>query len=139
MTTLNSKPKGFSDKFFEFGKYFIKKCKTTFENIAEYNDSLKIKKDDQVVVIAGKDKGREGKVIAVDPQKNKVLVEGVNMVTKHAKPSMTNQQGGIIHQEAFIDISNVMLLNKGQATRVGFKMDGDKKVRYAKKTGEVID
>ena len=100
---------------------------------------LKIKKDDQVVVIAGKDKGREGKVIAVDPQKNKVLVEGVNMVTKHAKPSMTNQQGGIIHQEAFIDISNVMLLNKGQATRVGFKMDGDKKVRYAKKTGEVID
>ena len=101
--------------------------------------SLKIKKDDQVVVIAGKDKGREGKVIAVDPQKNKVLVEGVNMVTKHAKPSMTNQQGGIIHQEAFIDISNVMLLNKGQATRVGFKMDGDKKVRFAKKTGEVID
>lgn len=101
--------------------------------------SLKIKKDDQVVVIAGKDKGREGKVIAVDPQKNKVLVEGVNMVTKHAKPSMANQQGGIIHQEAFIDISNVMLLNKGQATRVGFKMDGDKKVRYAKKTGEVID
>ena len=101
--------------------------------------SLKIKKDDQVVVIAGKDKGREGKVIAVDPQKNKVLVEGVNMVTKHAKPSMTNQQGGIIHQEAFIDISNVKLLNKGQATRVGFKMDGDKKVRFAKKTGEVID
>ena len=101
--------------------------------------SLKIKKDDQVVVIAGKDKGREGKVIAVDPQKNKVLVEGVNMVTKHAKPSMANQQGGIIHQEAFIDISNVMLLNKGQATRVGFKMDGDKKVRFAKKTGEVID
>jgi len=101
--------------------------------------SLKIKKDDQVVVIAGKDKGREGKVIAVDPKNHKVLVEGVNMVTKHAKPSMTNQQGGIIHQEAFIDISNVKLLNKGQATRVGFKMDGDKKVRFAKKTGEVID
>lgn len=101
--------------------------------------SLKIKKDDQVVVIAGKDKGREGKVISVDPKNHKVLVEGVNMVTKHAKPSMTNQQGGIIHQEAFIDISNVKLLNKGQATRVGFKMDGDKKVRFAKKTGEVID
>ena len=61
------------------------------------------------------------------------------MVTKHANPSMTNQQGGIIHQESAIDASNVMYLHKGKATRVGFKMDGDKKVRYAKSTGEVID
>ena len=101
--------------------------------------SLKIKKGDTVKVIAGKDKDKEGKVIAVDPKKNTVLVEGVNMITKHTKPSMANQQGGIIHQEGPIDLSNVMYLHKGKATRVGFKMDGDKKVRVAKATGEVID
>ena len=99
----------------------------------------KIKKDDLVVVIAGKDKDKEGKVIAVNPKKNTVLVEGVNMITKHTKPSMANQQGGIIHQEGPIDISNVMYVHKGKATRVGFKMDGDKKVRFAKTTGDVID
>ena len=101
--------------------------------------SLKIKKGDTVKVIAGKDKDKEGKVIAVNPKKNTVLVEGVNMITKHTKPSMANQQGGIIHQEGPIDISNVMYVHKGKATRVGFKMDGDKKVRFAKSTGEVID
>ena len=101
--------------------------------------SLKIKKGDTVKVIAGKDKDKEGKVIAVDPEKNTVLVEGVNMITKHTKPSMANQQGGIIHQEGPIDISNVMYVHKGKATRVGFKMDGDKKVRFAKSTGDVID
>ena len=100
---------------------------------------MKIKTGDTVKVIAGKDKDKEGKVIAVDPKKNTVLVEGVNMITKHTKPSMANQQGGIIHQESAIDASNVMYLHKGKATRVGFKMDGDKKVRYAKSTGEVID
>ena len=100
---------------------------------------LKIKKGDTVKVIAGKDKDKEGKVIAVDQKAGKVLVEGVNMVTKHTKPSMTNQNGGIVHQEAYIDASNVMYLHKGEATRIGFKMDGDKKVRVAKKTGEVID
>ena len=99
----------------------------------------KIKKDDLVVVIAGKDKGKEGKVIAVNRKDNTVLVEGVNMLTKHTKPSAANQNGGIIHQEGPIDISNVMYIHKGTATRVGFKMDGDKKVRFAKKTGEVID
>lgn len=101
--------------------------------------SLKIKKGDTVKVIAGKNKDKEGKVIAVDPKKGTVLVEGVNMLTKHTKPSMANQQGGIIHQEGPIDISNVMYVHKGKATRVGFKMDGDKKVRYAKSTGDVID
>lgn len=101
--------------------------------------SLKIKKGDTVKVIAGKDKDKEGKVIAVDPKKNTVLVEGVNMITKHTKPSMANQQGGIIHQEGPIDLSNVMYVHKGKATRVGFKMDGDKKVRFAKSTGDVID
>ena len=101
--------------------------------------TMKIKKNDQVVVIAGKDKGKEGKVLSVDAKNHKVLVEGVNMVSKHCKPSMQNQQGGIIHQESPIDASNVMYLHKGKATRVGFKMDGDKKVRYAKSTGDVID
>ena len=101
--------------------------------------TMKIKKGDMVKVIAGKDKDNEGKVIAVNAKNNTVLVEGINMVTKHTKPSMANQQGGIVHQEAPIDVSNVMLLHNGKATRVGFKMDGDKKVRVAKATGEVID
>lgn len=100
---------------------------------------LKIKKGDTVKVIAGKDKDKEGKVTAVDRKKGKVVVEGVNMLTKHTKPSAANQNGGIIHQEGPVDISNVMYVHKGKATRVGFKMDGDKKVRYAKSTGEVID
>lgn len=99
----------------------------------------KIKKGDMVKVIAGKDKDKEGKVISVDKKKNRLLVEGINMVTKHAKPSMKNQQGGIIHQEGPIDASNVMYLHKGKATRIGFKMDGDRKVRFAKSTGEIID
>ena len=101
--------------------------------------TMKIKKGDMVKVIAGKDKDKEGKVIAVDKKDGKVLVEGVNMLTKHTKPSVANQNGGIIHQEGPIDISNVMYVHKGKATRVGFKMDGDKKVRVAKSTGEVID
>ena len=101
--------------------------------------TLKIKKGDTVKVIAGKDKDKEGKVIAVNKKDGKVLVEGVNMLTKHTKPSAANQNGGIVHQEGYIDASNVMYVHKGQATRVGFKMDGDKKVRVAKKTGEVID
>ena len=101
--------------------------------------TMKIRKGDTVRVIAGKDKDKEGKVIAVNKKDNTVLVEGVNMLTKHTKPSATNQNGGIVHQEGPIDASNVMYLHKGTATRVGFKMDGDKKVRFAKSTGEVID
>lgn len=101
--------------------------------------TMKIKKGDMVKVIAGKDKDKEGKVIAVDKKDGRVLVEGVNMLTKHTKPSVANQNGGIVHQEGYIDASNVMLLHNGKATRVGFKMDGDKKVRFAKATGEVID
>ena len=101
--------------------------------------TMKIKKGDMVKVIAGKDKDKEGKVIAVDKKDGKVLVEGVNMLTKHTKPSAANQNGGIVHQEGYIDASNVMLLHNGKATRVGFKMDGDKKVRFAKATGEVFD
>ena len=101
--------------------------------------AMKIKKGDTVKVIAGKDKDKEGKVIAVNVKNNTVLVEGVNMVTKHSKPTMANQQCGIITKEAPIHVSNVMYLHNGKATRVGYKMDGDKKVRFAKATGEVID
>ena len=101
--------------------------------------TMKIKKGDTVRVIAGGDVNNEGKVIAVDKKNNTVTVEGVNMVKRHVKPSMANQAGGIIEQEAPIDASNVMLMHNGQPTRVGFKMDGDKKVRFAKKTGDVID
>ena len=101
--------------------------------------TLKIKKGDTVKVIAGKDKDKEGKVIAVDPKNNKVTVEGINVVKKHEKPSVANQNGGIIQKEAPIDVSNVMYVHKGKATSVGFKMDGDKKVRFAKSTGDVID
>ena len=101
--------------------------------------TMKIKKGDMVKVIAGKDKDKEGKVVAVNRKDNTVIVEGVNMVTKHTKPSAANQNGGIVKQEGAIDASNVMYLHKGTATRVGFKMDGDKKVRFAKSTGEVID
>lgn len=97
----------------------------------------KIKKGDTIRVIAGKDKGKEGKVLGFKEQK--ILVEGINMITKHQKPSASAPQGGIVNKEAYFDASNVMLLFKGQVTRVGFKMDGDKKVRVAKKTGEVID
>ena len=101
--------------------------------------TLKIKKGDTVKVIAGKDKDKEGTVIAVNQKDVKVTVEGVNMLTKHTNPSVQNQEGGIVRQEGPIDISNVMYIHKGEATRVGFKMDGDKKVRYAKKTGDIID
>ena len=97
----------------------------------------KIKTGDTVRGIAGKDKGKEGKVLAV--KDGKVLVEGVNMITKHQKPSAGSPQGGIVNKEAFLDVSNVMFLFKGQPTRIGFKLDGDKKVRVAKKTGEAVD
>jgi large subunit ribosomal protein L24 len=101
--------------------------------------SLKIKKGDTVKVITGKDKDKEGKVLAVNMKKNSVLVEGVNMVTKHQKPSAANAQGGIITKEAPINISNVMYLHKGKPTRIGFKIENGKKVRVAKSTGETID
>ena len=101
--------------------------------------SVKIKKGDTVKVIAGKDKDKEGKVLSVDAKKRRVVVEGINMITKHEKPSMSNQQGGIVNKEASIDISNVMYVHKGKATRMGYKIEDGKKVRVAKSTGEVID
>ena len=101
--------------------------------------TMKIKKGDLVKVIAGKDKDKEGKVLAVNKEKNTLIVEGINMISKHTKPNAANQNGGIVKQEGPIDASNVMYIHKGKATRVGFKVDGDKKVRIAKSTGEVID
>ena len=101
--------------------------------------TMKIKKGDTVKVIAGKDNGKEGKVISVDRKNNRVLVEGVNIITKHLKPSAANQNGGIVQKEAPIHISNVMYVHKGKPTRIGFKMEKDKKVRFAKSTGDVID
>ena len=101
--------------------------------------SVKIKKGDTVKVITGKDKDKEGKVLSVDANSNRVIVEGINMITKHEKPSMSNQQGGIVNKEAPIDISNVMYVHKGKATRIGYKTENGKKVRVAKSTGEVID
>ena len=101
--------------------------------------TMKIKKGDTVKVIAGKDKDKAGKVLSVDKKNGKVVVEGVNMVTKHAKPSAANQNGGIIQKEAALDMSNVMYVYKGKPTRIGFKVENDKKVRFAKSTGDVID
>ena len=98
----------------------------------------KIKKGDNVIVIAGKEKDKEGKVLAVNTKDNTVIVEGVNMVTKHAKPSQANPQGGIIEKEAPIHISNVMYCAGGKGVRVGFDVRDGKKVRINKSTGEVI-
>lgn len=97
----------------------------------------KIKKGDTVRVIAGKDKGREGKVTSV--KDGKAIIEGINQVTKHTKPNQSNPQGGIVQQSAPIELSNVMYVSKGKVSRIGFKIENDKKVRYAKATGEVID
>lgn len=103
--------------------------------------TTKIKKGDTVKVITGKDKGKEGKVLRVSD--GKVLVEGINQVTKHTKASQANPKGGIVHQEAAIDASNVMYVHKGKTTRIGFKTVEDKKgtrkVRVAKATGDIID
>jgi len=109
--------------------------------------SVKIKRGDNVVVIAGKDKGKQGKVLVVDRKKGRIIVEGVNMITKHQKPSAAHQQGGIIKKEASIDVSNVMYMHNRIPTRIGYKLevtekDGKRvkvKKRIAKATGEVID
>ena len=101
--------------------------------------AAKIRKGDRVVVLTGKDKGRQGSVSKVFPKESRVLVDGLNMVQRHTRPSQGDPQGGIKNKEAPIHVSNVALVDsKGKATRVGFRMEGDKKVRFAKTTGEVI-
>ena len=100
---------------------------------------IKIKTDDRVLVIAGENKGSEGKVISVIRDQNKAIVEGVNLIKKHAKPSAQNPQGGIIEKEAPIHISNLSLTTAdGEATRVGFRMEDENKVRFAKKNNETL-
>lgn len=103
---------------------------------------LRVRKGDEVQVIAGKDKGKKGRVIAAYPAKNRVLVEGVNMIKRHQRPNAANPQGGIIEKEAPIHVSNVMIVDPktGEPTRIGIKILADgTKVRYAKKSGEIID
>ena len=100
---------------------------------------MKLKKGDNVRVIAGKDRGQEGEVVQVFPNENKVLVNGINTAKKHSKARRTNQQGGIIDRDMPVDASNVMLVHKGKPTRVGYKINDDgTKVRIAKRNGEVI-
>ena len=101
--------------------------------------AAKIKKGDRVVVLAGRDKGRQGAVLKVLPKESRVVVEGLNLVQRHTRPTQGDPQGGIKNKEAPIHVSNVAVVDsKGKPTRVGFRMDGDKKVRFAKTTGEVI-
>ncbi|MAZ73040.1 MAG: 50S ribosomal protein L24 [Flavobacteriaceae bacterium] len=101
---------------------------------------LKIKSGDTVVVTTGEHKGSEGKVLRVDAEKNKAIVEGVNTVKKHEKPSAANPQGGITEKEALIHISNLSLVDpkSGEATRVGYRMEDGKKVRFSKKSNQVL-
>jgi large subunit ribosomal protein L24 len=101
---------------------------------------LKIKSGDTVRVIAGDHKGAEGKIVSVDREKNKAIVEGVNMVSKHTKPSAKSPQGGIVKKEAPIQISNIALVDAKtkETTKVGYRMDGDKKVRFSKKSNQVL-
>lgn len=101
--------------------------------------AAKIKKGDRVVVLTGKDKGKTGNVTRVFPKESRVLVEGLNMVQRHTRPTQLDPQGGIKHKEAPLHLSNVAIVDvNGKPTRVGFRQDGDKKVRFAKTTGEVI-
>jgi len=101
--------------------------------------SAKIRKGDRVVVLTGKDKGREGSVTKVLPKESRVVVGGLNMVQRHTRPSQADPQGGVKNKEAPLHVSNVAIVDsKGKPTRVGFRLDGDKKVRFAKTTGEVI-
>jgi large subunit ribosomal protein L24 len=100
--------------------------------------AAKLKKGDKVVVLTGKDKGKQGEIALVNPTENKAVVEGVNIAIRHTKQSPSSQ-GGRVPKAMPIDLSNLAIVDKnGKATRVGFRMEGDKKVRYAKSTGEVI-
>ena len=102
--------------------------------------AAKIKKGDRVVVLTGKDKGRQGVVLRMFPKAERVLVQGLNIAQRHTKPTQADPQGGIKNKEAPLHVSNVALVDaNGKPTRVGFRMDGDKKVRFAKSTGEVIN
>ena len=102
-------------------------------------NKVHVKTGDTVVVLSGKERGKKGKVMAVSPKEGKVIVEKINMVSKHTKPNAQNQNGGIVRMEAPINVSNVMYVHKGKATKIGYKLENGKKSRVAKSTGEVID
>ena len=99
---------------------------------------MRLKKNDTVKVIAGKDKGRTGKIVQIDPETERVIVQGVNMVSKTMKKRNAQDKGGIMEVEAPIHVSNVQLVSKDKVSRVGYRVENGKKVRYAKKTGEVL-
>lgn len=115
---------------------------TQKKKLLPHHQRMHVKKEDIVIVISGKDKGKKGRVLAAFPRENRVLVEGVNLVKKHQKPNPKNPQGGIITQEAPIHASNVMLVDPktGLPTRIGYKvLENGKKVRVAKRSGATID
>ena len=99
---------------------------------------MRLKKDDTVKIIAGKDKGLTGKIVKVDPVKERVIVQGANMVKKTMKKQNAQDKGGIVEVEAPIHVSNIALVSKGSVSKIGYKMENGKKGRYAKKTGEVL-
>ena len=100
---------------------------------------IKIKRDDKVLVIAGEHKGSEGRVVKVMRDQNKAIIEGINLIKKHAKPSAQNPQGGIVEKEAPIHISNLSLtIADGEASRVGYRLEDGTKVRFAKKNNELV-
>ena len=99
---------------------------------------MRLKKDDTVMIIAGKDKGRTGKIVKIDPVNERVIVQGANMIKKTMKKQNAQDKGGIMEVEAPIHVSNVALVSKGGVSKIGYKMENGKKVRYAKKTGEVL-
>lgn len=101
---------------------------------------MHIRKGDEVLIIAGNDRGKRGRVLKVFPKKNRVIVEGINFIKRHTRPTQNNPQGGIVEKEAPIHVSNVKLIHNGEPTRVGARyLDDGTKVRVAKSTGEVIE
>jgi large subunit ribosomal protein L24 len=118
-----------------------KKIPARHQNKPRPRVNVKIKRDDSVKVISGRDKGKTGRVLMVDRERGRVLVEGVGLVKRHTRPNPQRQiKGGIAERESAIHISNVMLMTSGgQATRVGYRLEGARRVRIAKKTGEIID
>lgn len=100
---------------------------------------LHVKKNDEVIILAGDDKGKKGRVIEVDRKKGRVYIEGVNLNSRHTKPNAKNPQGGIVKAPGSIHISNVALLSDGKPTRIGRRQEKGKTVRYAKKTGKSLD
>ena len=139
---LNNSVKNFSERIafslWKGGSYTFKQVGEKVAEVQELLRSAGLKKGDKVVVLTGKDKGKQGEITAVMPKDNKAIVDGINIAIRHARQTQTTQ-GGRTPKAMPIDLSNLALLDaNGKATRVGFRMEGDKKVRFAKTTGDVI-